>query len=82
MTIQEALKTHQPVKRPSWDNFVCYFRPKTGPFKDLVDCDYFVYYENGLEPMFTTSIDLYGEELLATDYQVVPEKERLGYDFT
>lgn len=82
MTIQEALQTHQPIRRPDWDNFVCYFRPKTGPFKDLVDCDYFVYYEEGLETFFTTSLDLYGDALLATDWEIVPEEKRLGYDFT
>ncbi len=67
MTIQEALLTYKYFKRPMWDHKVCYFKAKTGPFHDLVDCDYFVTNEDG-EDRFTTSLDVYGEEILATDY--------------
>jgi hypothetical protein len=70
MNIQEALLTHKKVKRPSWDNYFIYYQAKTGPFKKLVDCDYFVYYEEGSEPMFSTSIDLYADDLLANDFEV------------
>lgn len=68
MTLTEALKTHKKVKRPQWDNSFAYFAPNTGPFQSLVDCDYFVYYEEGLEDYFTTSLDLYAADLLADDY--------------
>lgn len=74
MTIIQAMTNHlnQKITRPSWSgDYFVYYAPKTGPFQDLVDCDYFVFYEDGLEPNFSTSIDLYPEDLMAQDYQII-----------
>jgi len=68
MTLKEAMLTNKFVYRPNWyDRGFTYFLPKTGPYKDLVDCDYFVIKEDG-EEFFSTSIDFYPEDLLAEDY--------------
>lgn len=72
MTLIEALKTNQKVHRPHWghDHYFQYFLPKTGPHADLVDCDYFVHTESGYEE-FSTSIDLYPQDIMAEDYVIV-----------
>lgn len=71
MTLKEVLLTHKPFTRPHWeDKSICYYAPGTGPFKTLVTCDYFVVYESGCEPFFSTSLDLYGDEILAEDYEL------------
>lgn len=67
MTIQDALKLNKYVKRPHWDSSFCHFQGGTGPFKELVGCNYIVVIEDGIAN-FSTSIDLYPEDILATDY--------------
>ena len=68
MTLKEAMLTGKFSYRRSWlDSGFTYYQPKTGPHKDLVDCDYFVIKEDG-EEYFSTSIDLYPEDILAEDY--------------
>jgi hypothetical protein len=67
MTIQEALHLNKYVKRPHWDSSFCHFQEGTGPFKDLVGCNYIVFIEDDL-CQFSTSIDLYPEDIIATDY--------------
>ena len=72
MTIQEALKTHKFIHRPHWgaETCFCYHAAKTGPFKDLVDCDYFTVLEDGFLTFSTSSPDFYAEDLFANDYQI------------
>lgn len=71
MKIQEAIKTNKYVCRKSQpDSAFCYHQPNTGPFKDLVSCDYFSIYEDGFLTFSTTAPDLYADELLADDYQI------------
>lgn len=72
MNLKEALLTFKKVSRPHWGDkeYFQYFQTKTGPHKHLVDCDYFILTESG-EEFFSTSIDLYPEDLLADDYEVV-----------
>ena len=67
MTLKEALLSHKKFKRPQWDYWSCYYAPGTGPYKNLVVCSYFVIYQEP-EDMFSTSMDMYGEEVLAEDY--------------
>lgn len=67
MTIQDALNLNKYVKRPHWDSSFCHFQGGTGPFKDLVGCNYIVFIEDDVAD-FATSIDLYPEDILATDY--------------
>lgn len=71
MTIQEAINSLKPFSRPNWEgNRIQYFLPKTGPHQELVDCNYFVITEDG-QSYFSTSIDLYPEDLLASDYFLI-----------
>lgn len=74
MKIQEAILTGQYVTRKIWDrdSAFCHHKPKTGPFKDLVDCDYFTIAEGGLIAFSTSGPDLYAEDLLADDYILSP----------
>lgn len=68
MKLEEALKTGRKIKRNKPDAVEYqWFQPNTGPFKHLVDCDYFVIYEDG-HMTFSTSIDLYASCLFADDY--------------
>lgn len=69
MNLQEAILTNLFVSREKWGNSAfCYFLPNTGPYKDLVDCDYFVFLEDGEVCFSTSGPDLYGEDFLASDY--------------
>lgn len=73
MKIQEAILTNKYVYRKDWDNQAfCYHLANTGPFKDLVTCDYFTMYEDGFISFSTTGPDLYAEEFLADDYKIAP----------
>lgn len=72
MTLIEAMKTNKYFKRPHWTDSICYFEPKTGPQKNLVDCDYFIVKEDSVEE-FSTSLDLYPEDISASDYELVEE---------
>jgi len=68
MNLHEAMRTHKYFKRPHWDlSKICWFNAQTGPYSELVSCDYFVIYEYGIET-FSTSLDLYAEDILANDY--------------
>lgn len=68
MTLTQAMQTNLWVKRPQGEAF-CYFKAGTGPFTHLVHCDYFVLRE-GSEESFSTSIDLYPEDIFASDYEL------------
>jgi hypothetical protein len=70
MTLQEVLLSGKKFKRSIWDEseWIEYFRPGTGPNKDLVGCDYFVL-GNG-EHIFSTSLDLYAADILAEDWEI------------
>jgi hypothetical protein len=70
MTLQEAIKSGKAFKRPSSDTWCQHFEAKTGPYSLLVACDYFVDDGN-----FTTSIDLYGADILATDWVIKSESQ-------
>jgi len=73
MKIQEALQTFKNVKRSKYTGCaVRYFRGKEGPHADLVDCSYFMIKEDGDDSWyFSTSIDLYPEDILADDWEIV-----------
>lgn len=70
MTIQEAIKSGKKFKRPKHDEASQYFESGTGPYSNDVGCDYFVFGEGSLA-MFSTSIDLYAEDILADDWELV-----------
>lgn len=72
MTLSEAIKTNKKVKRKSKDWAVQWFLPNTGPYNDIVSCDYFVAYEFG-EETFITSLDLYADDILDDDWEVLDE---------
>lgn len=73
MTLQEALRTRQYVRRASNPDggAFCWHEPKTGPYKDVVECDYFSFYEDGFLTFSTSAPDMYASEILADDYEVV-----------
>lgn len=76
MNIQEALKTNHYVKRPHWDyQSFCYYLPNTGPYKDLVECDYFCFYEDGFLSFSTSMPDLYAQDVLADDFEIAQISE-------
>lgn len=71
MKIQEAIQTNKYMKRSHWeDSAFCHYLANTGPYKDLVDCDYFCFYEDGFLTFSTSGPDLYAEDLLADDYEI------------
>lgn len=70
LNLQEALMTHKFVKREGSSSAFCYYKANTGPYKDLVDCDYFVTLEDGLLNFSTSAPDMYAEEILATNYEI------------
>jgi hypothetical protein len=41
LTLKEAIFSYKPFKRKGEDMFSQYFKSGTGPYKTLVDCDYF-----------------------------------------
>lgn len=69
MTLIEAIDSLKPFSRPHWgkDTHIQYCLPNTGPYKDTVDCDYFVVTEDSISS-FSTSLDLYPEDIKASDY--------------
>lgn len=69
MTLEEALRTNKKVTRNS-DGWIQYFEGKTGPFSYLVDCSYFVIHEDNVNEYFTTSLDLYPEDIFASDWRL------------
>jgi hypothetical protein len=68
MNLLDAVKSLQQFKRPNWDHSVQFFKAQTGPFVYIVGCDYFVTYSEYQEPYLTTSMDLYPDDILSTDY--------------
>jgi hypothetical protein len=70
VTLHEALLSYKEFYRPSSpDETIQYYAPNTGPFRELVTCDYFIVRvrdSQGEEEYrnFQTSIDLYPEEIL------------------
>lgn len=75
MKLIEAMLSLKTFKRPHSLQAAQYFLAKTGPYKDLVSCDYFVIYSNvdtkNIEVNFSTSLDLYPEDILADDYLLI-----------
>ena len=63
MTLQEAVSSLKPFKRKDSLEVSQWFAGGTGPFKELVDCDYFVHGED-----FCTSMDLYASDIFAEDW--------------
>ena len=79
MNIQEAIKTNKFVTLPEWKNnntAFCHFLAKTGPYKDLVDCDYFVFYEDGFLSFSTSGPDLYANQLCSNEFEILPITEQ------
>lgn len=76
MKLAEAMLSLKPFKRPHSLNHVQYFMPGTGPHKSLVSCDYFVFhYDGSSEGEFSTSIDLYPEDITADDYVLLEAQD-------
>lgn len=75
MNIIEAIKTSKKVRRSNdYSGYVQYFTAGTGLSTSLVDCDYFMIEEEGTnEAYFSTSLDLYPEDILADDWEVIDE---------
>jgi len=67
MTLIEAIQSGKSFRRPHQfqEDESQWFEAGTGPYKDLVACDYFTH---GGE--FSTSIDLYYDDIIADDYIV------------
>ena len=65
MTLQEVLKTKKRFKKQVEDDWIEYYENREGPYGSLVDCGYFV-----LEGDFSTSLDLYREDILAEDWEI------------
>ena len=75
MTLQEALATYKKVNRKNNSGWYQYFPAKMGPHKDLVDCSYFVIdEEDGYDPFFSTSMDLYPEDIFSNDWGFYEKK--------
>jgi hypothetical protein len=70
MFIPEVIKSNQEFyKLSSPDETIQYYNPGTGPYQDLVSCDYFVTRVRSSTgdiefQHFQTSIDLYPDEIL------------------
>lgn len=73
MNLLEALKTNKKIRRSSKVHGYWQLHPAgTGPFSDMVNCSYFTYMEeDDNDEYYTTSIDLYPEDLLAEDWEVI-----------
>jgi hypothetical protein len=69
MTLQEAVSSLKPFKRKDSLEVAQWYLGGTGPFKDLVECDYFV-----CEGQFSTGIDLYASDIFADDWILVGEE--------
>lgn len=71
MNLQEAILTNRFISLPlkGWEGKAfCYFLPKTGPCKDFVDCDYFLFIEDEMVSFSTSGPDLYADEILSKDF--------------
>lgn len=65
MNFLEAMLTRRKFSRVDIYEEIQYFDKNTGPYQHLVGCDYFV-----IDGEFSTSIDLYADELLG-DYRIL-----------
>lgn len=66
MTLQEAIKSGKPFRRSGQDEVCQYFKAGEGPYADKgLKSDYFL-----IDGEFSTSLDLYQEDILATDWEV------------
>lgn len=70
VTLQEAMKSKKPFKNKNSDEYIVFQEAKTGSFKDLVDCSYFIIDCLGDHPYFSTSLDLYYEEILSDEWEI------------
>lgn len=68
-TIQECVRSLKPFKTPGYlKAMVQYWQPETGPFKDVLSCDYFT-----VDGELQTSLDLYADEILSNDWIILEE---------
>ncbi len=65
MNFIEAMLTRKKFSNKLVYEEIQYFDAKTGPYQYLVGCDYFI-----IDGEFSTSIDLYGDELLG-EYKLI-----------
>ena len=72
MKLEEALKTNKKIIRKSDPNgsVIQWCKKDTDKYKGLVACSYFILNEDGKE-FFSTSVDLYPNELFADDWEVL-----------
>lgn len=72
LTLKEAIFSYKPFRRKDGDNYSQYFKSGTGPYKKLVDCDYFSldFKNKAKKGSFSTSIDIYATDLLVNDYEL------------
>lgn len=80
MNLIDAINSEKPFFRPGDSEFTQWFKSGSGPFSYLVDCDYFVHGDE-VSGTFSTSIDLYKEQLEAIDYQVLEGKRFVAHVF-
>ena len=72
MKLEEALKTGKKIRRkcePHYDT-IRWCKSETGPHKDLVGCSYFMI-SDCFGEQFSTSLDLYPNDIFADDWEVV-----------
>lgn len=68
MKLTEVVLSKKPFRRKGQEECTQWFEAGNGPYKEVVACDYFV-----SDGVFMTSIDLYAEDILADDYELLPE---------
>ena len=75
LTLNEAILSLKRFKREENDQYSQYFLSGTGPFKDILKCDYFSldFDKDPSKGTLSTSIDLYPQDILAIDYEVFDE---------
>jgi len=81
MDLKTAIMSHKPFKRRGGENeYSQYFKAGTGPKSDVVDSEYFLHgfteFNGNLEycfGLFSTSIDLYVEDIVANDWEILEE---------
>lgn len=80
MNLKNAIMSLRPFKRKKDESYSQYFEAGTGPEKEMTDSDYFIHdfiisksdpkHSSGL---FSTSIDLYADDVFAHDWEVYEE---------
>lgn len=75
MTLQEALLTRKKFRHPDMfpGDYICYRQLRTGNGEKVYLVDVIEYVEDGLDPEISTSLDLYPENILRTDWEVLDE---------